>query len=660
MSEEVYHIFIPDQIASHGGNQKVILRSGKSYDVTIPDQLQEGSKLRLKKSGLDQNDVLLILHTLYDENNSYQQIINDLIICCDIKYDSKVRCTQSYENIRENQLNDDIAAIDLLDFIVDSNKKNLDYEFVQQYQLASENHRLLWIEECLEKSLEVSRLSEHKKQALRGIYQCVRAGEAIRKLDYLNDLDSIITNSNIPVTVKQRYLNASVTSKAITTELFIINLIEDKVISKVEKEKYLFVYIQVRDNQKITDLQQLLKLDELVLNSNISEECKVIYKLASERVFDQKNEGNSNDIIDRVGKVTNSVKKAAQIVPNAHGVLGHLGVEAGTKVAIAGLSGGAATNATLAALGGGSVAAGGLGMLGGLVIVTGGAALIGAATLVSIVSVSQMDTEDKVNLGIAAVAGTLTSAATIATAWAAVGAFGVAGTGTAIGTLSGAAAYSAIMSALGGVSVMTGGAALIAAGAGFGIYNLLKNKKNNPKQLEARLYTLLEHQTHHLMTVLNYYLSEETNEYFLAPNIPVDKLANALYKYVNLEQGERVLALVDQSLFGSGKVGLVFTENQLIWQEIWQEPKSLRYSNFPDVGCSLPNFSNEKLDSTLYNLLRELKEISQFNKIENLPEKKIENLSDADKLIQQIEMLNQICESCISLEPHIKNLDRIL
>jgi len=47
-----------------------------------------------------------------------------------------------------------------------------------------------------------------------------------------------------------------------------------------------------------------------------------------------------------------------------------------------------------------------------------------------------------------------------------------------------------------------------------------------------------------------------------------------------------------------------------------------------------------------------LKEISQFNKIENL--------DDADKLIQQIEMLNQICESCISLEPHIKNLNRIL
>ncbi|MEY3330108.1 MAG: hypothetical protein RLZZ115_2993, partial [Cyanobacteriota bacterium] len=60
MSEEVYHIFIPDQIASHGGNQKVILRSGKSYDVTIPDQLQEGSKLRLKKSDIQDGYVTYI------------------------------------------------------------------------------------------------------------------------------------------------------------------------------------------------------------------------------------------------------------------------------------------------------------------------------------------------------------------------------------------------------------------------------------------------------------------------------------------------------------------------------------------------------------------------------------------------------------------------
>lgn len=665
MLEEIYHIFISNQIASQGGNQKVTLRSGKSYNVTIPAQLQEGYKLRLKKTGLAQNDALLILHTLYDKNNHYPKIINNLFRDLEIKRDSKIRCIQAYENITSEQLNDDIAAIDLLDFIVTINQKNLDSEFFQKYQLASENYRLLWIEQCLEKALESAQISDYQKQALRGIYQSVRAGEAISELNYLNDLDSIITNSNIPIEVKQRYLTASIKSKALTTELFIIDLIERNFLSEDDQEKYLSVYIQVRDNQKITDLQQLLQLEKLVLGSDIPEECKIIYKLASERVFEQKNQENPEDIIDKVKTVTKSVRTAAQIVPNAHAVLGNLGVQAGTKVAIGGLAGGAATNATLAALGGGSVAAGGLGMLGGLAVVTGGAALIGAAALVSIVSVSQMDTQDRVNLGIAAVAGTLTSAATLATAWAAVGAFGVAGTGTAISTLSGAAAYSAIMSALGGVGVMTGGVALIAGVAGLGIYQLLKNQKNNPKQLlkqiEARLYTLLEHQTHDLLNVFNYYFSEPSDEYFLAPNIPLDKLANALYKYANLEPGERVLAFVDQSMFGSGKMGLVFTENRLIYQELWEKPKSLKYSDVRDVASKFPKFYNDKLDSILQNLLPELKQIYQLNTIEVLEKNTTENLVNLDdKLIQQIQKLNQICEACISLKPGVKNLNHLL
>ncbi|MBD2482873.1 hypothetical protein [Planktothrix sp. FACHB-1365] len=665
MLEEIYHIFISNPIASQGGNRKVTLRSGKSYNVIIPEQLQEGYKLRLKKTGLAQNDVLLILHTLYDKNNHYPKIINNLVRDYEIKQDSKIRCIQAYESITSEQLNDDIAAIDLLDFIVTSNQKNLDSEFFQKYQLASENYRLLWIEQCLEKALESAHISDDQKQALRGIYQSVRAGEAISELNYLNDLDSILTNSNLPIEVKQRYLTASIKSKALTTELFIIDLIERNFLLEDDQEKYLSVYIQVRDNQKITDLQQLLKLEKLVLGSDIPEECKIIYKLASDGVFEQKNQENPEDIIDKVKTVTKSVRTAAQVVPNAHAVLGNLGVQAGTKVAIGGLAGGAATNATLAALGGGSVAAGGLGMLGGLAVVTGGAALIGAAALVSIVSVSQMDTQDRVNLGIAAVAGTLTSAATLATAWAAVGAFGVAGTGTAISNLSGAAAYSAIMSALGGVGVMTGGVALIAGVAGLGIYKLLKNQKNNPKQLlkqiEARLYTLLEHQTHDLLNVFNYYFSEPSDEYFLAPNIPLDKLANALYKYANLKPGERVLAFVDQSMFGSGKMGLVFTESRLIYQELWEKPKSLKYSDVRDVASKFPKFYNDKLDSILHSLLPELKQIYQLNTIEVLENNTTNNFVNLDdELIQEIQTMTQICEACISLKPGVENLNHLL
>ena len=88
-----------------------------------------------------------------------------------------------------------------------------------------------------------------------------------------------------------------------------------------------------------------------------------------------------------------------------------------------------------------------------------------------------MDAEDKKKLGVAAGVGVASSAAAVGTAWAAVSAFGVASTGTAIGSLSGAAAYSAAMAALGGVGVITGGAA-VGAGAGFAAWKFFKGDKN--------------------------------------------------------------------------------------------------------------------------------------------------------------------------------------
>ncbi|MBW4606318.1 MAG: hypothetical protein KME22_03605 [Hassallia sp. WJT32-NPBG1] len=49
------------------------------------------------------------------------------------------------------------------------------------------------------------------------------------------------------------------------------------------------------------------------------------------------------------------------------------------------------------------------------------------------------------------------------------------------------------MAALGGVGVITGGAAVVAAGAGFAAWKFFKGDKNDPKQilkkLEAKLYS---------------------------------------------------------------------------------------------------------------------------------------------------------------------------
>jgi hypothetical protein len=247
-------------------------------------------------------------------------------------------------------------------------------------------------------------------------------------------------------------------------------------------------------------------------------------------------------------------------------------------------------------------------MLGGLAVATGGAALIGAAALVSIASVSEMNTEDKVNLGIAAVAGTLTSAAAVGTAWAAVGAFGVAGTGTAISTLSGAAAYSSIMAALGGVGVMTGGAAFVAFGAGFAAWRFLKGQKDNPQrifqQLEARLYTLIEKPGHSLIAVIEGYTAGKDNV-FIAPNIPLDKLSNALSQYAKVEEEEKVIALIDTTIRGSAKDGIAFTEKRVMWKEMWAEPDFIDYSDISSSKKELPKLYDENAEK-LPKLLAEL------------------------------------------------------
>ena len=492
--DELHHIFVPYQTASQGGTQKVTLRSGKSYEVNIPANSTEDDKLPLINCGLQGNNVVLVLHTLFDKTINIEKSVDLLITTVDIKPESKQRCRKVYQLIKDGKYSECLAAQDLLDFIVSpSESHSLVY---LRYKIASQSSRLIKIEECIENALAASNLEETKKQSIRGVYQCIRAGEGITDLDVLNQLDSIIQNSFLLNELKQVYFQYSVISRAITADLFIVNLIDNSstITSSIYRAEILAAYATLRDGKQVSDKACLHSLDSLILNSDIPDDCKVIYKLMREPVTNHKGKPQEDDdIIGKVKKVHDSVKRASVVVPTATKVATTIGAKAGTGATFGTFFGGASTNATLALLGGGSVAAGGLGMLGGLAVATGGAAFIGAAALVSVASVAQMDSEEKKNLGIAAGVGVATSAAAVGTAWAAISAFGVAGTGTAIGSLSGAAAYSAAMAALGGVGVMTGGAAVVAFGAGFAAWKFLGGNKNDPKrilkQLEAKLYS---------------------------------------------------------------------------------------------------------------------------------------------------------------------------
>jgi len=487
-NNELHHIFVAYSNALNGGIQEVTLKNGKSYGVKIPSNLSEGVALRMPKTGTDGENTVLILHTLFDNEKDIKALVSQHINSLDLKLESKQRCMAAYNLVRESNFVEDVTALELLDFIID-NWLN-DASIKERYIIASQNSRLLKLEELLEDNIASSNFSEEWQNILRGTYQTIRAGDFINSFEAIEHLDFFVLSFPVADSIKQFYLRASIAARAITSDFLINQLIYESFPAEAKRLPYLTIYNQMRDGEKVVKTIETSVLEEIVMRSSLPEECKVIYKLIQEPLSDS---DNSDETVVKVKKLIKSVKKASNAVPQANTVFGMMGVKAGTGAAISGLSGAAATNATLAALGGGSVAAGGLGMLGGLAVATGGAALLGAAALVCIASTSQMNGEDQLNLGVAAGAGVAASAATIATAWAAVSTFGVAGTGTAIGSLTGAAATSATIAALGGVGFITGGAALIAVGSGYVVWKFLTSDKSDPqkmlKQLEERLYS---------------------------------------------------------------------------------------------------------------------------------------------------------------------------
>lgn len=420
---DLYHIFVAYSTASEGGKHEVNLRDGKHYQVTIPCGSSEGIGLRLPKIGWQNRDIVLIIHTFFDKEKLIKSSIEQLIDSLDLRQESKERCKAAYELISEAEAVNDLAALELLDFIVAKWLK--DKGLRERYIIASQNSRLVSIERAIDAVVSISTLDKSWIQILKGTYQTLRAYESVGDFQALNHLDFIVQSTSLSEELKQFYLHTSIATRATAVDRLITNFIDESFSDEAEKNRYLSAYNSIRDNKKERYEIESSILDDMISTSLLPEECKIIYKLMQNPISGNE---NPDDVIAKVKHVISSVKKASNIVPQTSSVLSAIGVKAGTGVAISGLSGTAATNATLAFLGGGSVSAGGLGMLGGLAVATGGAALIGAAALACIVSISQTNKEDKLGVGVAATAGIATSAAVVGAAWTAVSTFGIAGT----------------------------------------------------------------------------------------------------------------------------------------------------------------------------------------------------------------------------------------
>lgn len=615
---ENYHIFVPFTTARNGGTQTFTLRSGEPCQVEISSKTQDSQEITIKGRGQDNKDITVVLHTLYDRqiriaDRIYQEIDKNTQF---VEEASKDKCKSVYEQVEDGKYINDLIALDFLDYII--NTSTLDKKIQDCYQLASTNSRLLGIEQAIESTLAQSQLNDTEKKLIRGTFAYVRAGEPVPDFKALTDIDSIVASSALPLEIKQNYSLSSANSRGLTVDFIIVKLINyNHQITSEQAENYLSIYRQVRDGKTVKDTATLESLDSFILNADILENAKVVYLIArtqnlkDKKDFDKIVDGilqNSDNFKKQLSDFRKQLKEAKNtgesIVPLATRILGNLGVETATGVSISSLSGGAATNATLAALGGGSVAAGGLGMLGGLAFATGGAALIGAAGILSIALVSEMDREDQKNLGIAFATGTLAGTATVLAAWTAASVLGVTG------TLSGAAAITATIAALGGLSFITGGAALVASGTAFVIWSFLKSGKTRDqsilKQLETRSYTYTEDSISGDLGELiqkNVGDKDKSNNIFSAPNIPLDKLSNALSAWISVDPDEKVMALIDTSGFW-GKGGVVFTDRRLI-----STKNSSQYKN-------LARFVNT--ETKLYSLLSDDKQKNKLSKLKKV------------------------------------------
>ncbi len=383
--EEIYHVFVSAEKALAGGTQKVTLRSGKSYDVNIKANTTEGSNLRLRKSGLRGNDAYLVLHTLYNPEINIDRRINNIVVRAPIYDRTRTKCLEAYNNINSGLYVGDLAALDLLDFLI--SLSNIESAIGVRYTIASENSRWLATDKYVEKALKTANLTNSERQWLQITYQYIKLGEPIPNLLAWQQLNSIVLNGELPRLLKQRYLLASANAIALRVDMKIVDGIGGSAeIKESDRRQFTSVYHQLRQGKKQPELSKLEKLDLALFESEIPRVCLTIYKLA-QSIFLGVNEDAEDE--EKFYEASRKFKQSEELVKTANNQnTQHIFTDTDVNLNM------------LANTAYDSVAGGGLGVLGGVKVLKGGEALVAAAGLVAIAATSEMSISEKVRLGI--------------------------------------------------------------------------------------------------------------------------------------------------------------------------------------------------------------------------------------------------------------------
>ncbi|MGF1491144.1 MAG: hypothetical protein ACFBSC_01555 [Microcoleaceae cyanobacterium] len=449
--DELYHIFISPQVTLHGGTERVTLKTGKSYQVRIPPHRNEGSNLQLRGCGLAGNDAFVVLHNLLHPTLNVDRKVNQLIVQAPVYERTKIRCLEAYHRISEAVATEDFAALQLLDYLVNSSK--LYMEIGQRYRIASQNSRWVGLEHCLESTLVNSQLNKSEKQALRSTYQYLRAGEAIPSLETLTKLDAIILNAQLKPVLKNYYLYISAIAWVTTLDFYLIYGIQhSSLLTDAERVQLLATYFKLRDhatpnpgkgltgkqhNQQNLTAQDLQPLEAWVLQVGLPRACQSFYCLMQHHFFLTAQDLATKDVEDPfkvVQSILNHVKATAPATPLIQVPLIY------TPLSI---QNSWIEEAHYA------VCRGGLGFLGEIKRISGPQHWIEPVMNLMITQVAELSIETKTQLGLSASVG---SRQAVGPNWQAVGSFGISDTG--LNQLQGHSAYRAILAELGDLNRM--------------------------------------------------------------------------------------------------------------------------------------------------------------------------------------------------------------
>jgi hypothetical protein len=118
------------------------------------------------------------------------------------------------------------------------------------------------------------------------------------------------------------------------------------------------------------------------------------------------------------------------------------------------------------------------------------------------------------------------------------------------------------------------------------------------------------------MTNVNVYLRENlgnvSSKIAIAPNIDEKKLNNAVKAFGFAGSPSNVVALLDNSLMGSGKDGLVFTGEQLIYREAFSDSISVPYATIASVDYveEAVGSKNDKVEKSVLIARRDAEDLT--------------------------------------------------